>query len=153
MGLYEVGCSLSGLSEYLPLLPARLVFQTARRPYSRQTIFLPAAGKTSQVSDELFKCFVLDLLSNCLTIDAGLQGMPTGTIEGINFFHLPGHPHNTMCLEEAGVAEADAIIIGPADDLNAKEVSAFHIPFSCSPPCHCPSPGRGCTANLGFLFH
>ena len=48
--------------------------------------------------------------------------MPTGKIDGINFFHLPGHPHNTMCLEEAGVAQADAIIIGPADDLNSKEV-------------------------------
>ena len=53
--------------------------------------------------------------------------MPTGTIEGINFFHLPGHPHNTMCLEEAGVAEADAIIIGPADDLNAKEVTLISL--------------------------
>ena len=60
-----------------------------------------------------------------------LQGMPTGTIDGINFFHLPGHPHNTMCLEEAGVAEADAVIIGPADDLNAKEAS---LQSSCQGP-------------------
>ena len=48
--------------------------------------------------------------------------MPTGKINGINFYHLPGDPHNTMCLEEAGVAQADAIIIGPAEDLNSKEV-------------------------------
>ena len=48
--------------------------------------------------------------------------MPTGNIDGINFYHLPGDPHNTMCLEEAGVAEADAIIIGPADNLSSKEV-------------------------------
>ena len=48
--------------------------------------------------------------------------MPTGCIDGINFYHLPGDPHNTMCLEEAGVAEADAIIIGPADNLSSKEV-------------------------------
>lgn len=27
-----------------------------------------------------------------------------------------------MCLEEAGVTDADAIIIGPADDLDPKEV-------------------------------
>ena len=40
-----------------------------------------------------------------------------------------------MCLEEAGVAEADAIIIGPADDLNAKEVGfpiVFLLSFICS---------------------
>ena len=41
--------------------------------------------------------------------------MPTGRIDGCNFFHLPGDPHNTQCLEEAGVATADAIIIGPSD--------------------------------------
>jgi len=58
--------------------------------------------------------------------------MPTGKIDGINFFHLPGHPHNTMCLEEAGVAEADAIIIGPADDLNSKEVGSC-LAINCIP--------------------
>ena len=64
--------------------------------------------------------------------------MPTGTIDGINFFHLPGHPHNTMCLEEAGVAEADAIIIGPADDLNAKEVLHFFLSNTQTPPLFTP---------------
>ena len=41
---------------------------------------------------------------------------------GVTFQHLPGYPHNTMCLEEAGIRTADAVIIGPADDLPDKEV-------------------------------
>ena len=50
--------------------------------------------------------------------------MPLGVQKGVTFQHLPGYPHNTMCLEEGGVRSADAIIIGPADDLPDKEVSA-----------------------------
>ena len=54
-------------------------------------------------------------LKSIVNIEVGMkmQGMPTGTIDGINFFHLPGHPHNTNCLEEAGVASADAISLDP----------------------------------------
>ena len=54
--------------------------------------------------------------------------MPTGEMEGVTFQHLPGYAHNTLCLEEAGVREADAIIIGPSDDLSDKEVCSDMFP-------------------------
>ena len=56
---------------------------------------------------------------------AHAQGMPQGEVNGVNFQFLPGYPHNTSCLEEAGVRSADAIIIGPADDLSDKEVRLY----------------------------
>ncbi|KAK9797001.1 hypothetical protein WJX73_002827 [Symbiochloris irregularis] len=50
--------------------------------------------------------------------------MPQGKVNGIEFNFLPGYPHNTSCLEEAGTRSADAIIIGPADNLSDKEADA-----------------------------
>ena len=51
-----------------------------------------------------------------------MQGMPTGEKHGVQFNFLPGYPNNTSCLEEAGTRSADAVIIGPSDDLSDKEV-------------------------------
>lgn len=68
--------------------------------------------------------------------------MPQGELQGVRFNFLPGYPHNTSCLEEAGVREADCIIIGPADDLSDKEASVMHML-----PVTAYSADRCCQAN------
>ena len=66
-------------------------------------------------------CIAAEAVCPVIIMDC-LQEMPTGEQDGVTFQHLPGYAHNTLCLEEAGVREADAIIIGPSDNLSDKEV-------------------------------
>ena len=75
--------------------------------------------------------------------------MPTGEMDGVTFQHLPGYAHNTLCLEEAGVREADAIIIGPADDLSDKEARACSSHSQLlSVECACTRPGSDWQTGL-----
>lgn len=43
----------------------------------------------------------------------------------VEFRYLCGNPDHSGALEEAGIMDADAIIIGPADDLPDNEVRCF----------------------------
>lgn len=47
----------------------------------------------------------------------------------MEFRYLCGNTDHSGALEEAGVLEADAIIIGPADDLSDNEVRLFALPY------------------------
>lgn len=53
----------------------------------------------------------------------------------VEFRYLCGNTDHSGALEEAGIMEADAIIIGPADDLPDNEVRRF---LALSPMCTCP---------------
>ena len=48
-------------------------------------------------------------------------------MNGVEFRYLCGNTDHSGALEEAGVLEADAIIIGPADDLSDNEVRGFAL--------------------------
>ncbi|KAK9814063.1 hypothetical protein WJX72_000188 [[Myrmecia] bisecta] len=52
------------------------------------------------------------------------EGLPDEEQAGCVFKHLPGLPLVSSVLEEAGVATADAVIIGPADDLPDEQADA-----------------------------
>lgn len=57
----------------------------------------------------------------------------------MEFRYLCGNPDHSGALEEAGVIEADAIIIGPADDLSDNEVRRLLLYHTCilSVKSHC----------------
>ena len=60
-----------------------------------------------------------------------VQNWPEDEENGVEFRYLCGNVDHSGALEEAGVCEADAIIIGPAEDLPDNEVCAqggFHQP-------------------------
>ena len=48
-----------------------------------------------------------------------------GDQNGVEFRYLCGNTDHSGALEEAGITDADAIIIGPADDLSDNEVRPF----------------------------
>ena len=64
-----------------------------------------------------------------------LQGFPEDGDEGkmwrqprVTLRHVVGNPSHSGVLREAGVAEADAVIVGSANSLEAKEVlSLLHV--------------------------
>ena len=53
-----------------------------------------------------------------------VQNWPEDEENGVEFRYLCGNVDHSGALEEAGVCEADAIIIGPAEDLPDNEVCA-----------------------------
>ncbi len=53
-----------------------------------------------------------------------MQNWPEDQENGVEFRYLCGNVDHSGALEEAGVCEADAIIIGPAEDLPDNEVCA-----------------------------
>ena len=53
-----------------------------------------------------------------------VQNWPEDENNGVEFHYLCGNVDHSGALEEAGVCEADAIIIGPAEDLPDNEVCA-----------------------------
>lgn len=74
----------------------------------------------------------------CLTVTCTLmQNWPEDEDNAVEFRYLCGNVDHSGALEEAGVTEADAIIIGPADDLPDNEVCmqtlhAMQSVFRCS---------------------
>ncbi len=61
----------------------------------------------------------------CVLISCGrVQNWPEDENNAVEFRYLCGNVDHSGALEEAGVCEADAIIIGPAEDLPDNEVCA-----------------------------
>lgn len=54
---------------------------------------------------------------------------------GVEFRYLCGNTDHSGALEEAGIIEADAIIIGPADDLSDNEVRSSLCSLKCCVSC------------------
>ena len=81
--------------------------------------------------------------------DVCMQNWPEEGDEGpVEFRYLCGSVDHTGALEEAGVTEADAIIIGPAEDLPDNEVRGNNAADFIIKMITCSS-----AANARFVWH
>ena len=67
--------------------------------------------------------FLCRLRKHAITYSHHVQNWPEDVDNQVTFRYLCGNVDHSGALEEAGVTDADAIIIGPADDLPDNEVS------------------------------